>query len=196
MWWMLCREETISRRHNVVKRPNVAVKRRSAVTFPEDPSISKRNKAILDYVLTQAVGNERPYLTIEVLCFKVCGLLDSGATHTIHGTPGLELMQQLGLNKTTGVTLANGKTCGSVGTMLVPVQLLGNTSHSLILGIDCWKQFAVVPDLRLGFCYWKEWAYFEQPFVFIVAQNILCLGVREKYKPEETFVFIMLMVLV
>lgn len=119
-------------------------------------------QVILDYVLGQVVGDERPYLTVEVLGKKLLGLLDSGASRTIIGNKGIKFIEDLGLgidrSKKSSCTVANGDRCQCIGVVNVPMCLKGRchlieclvipeVSHLLILGADFWRTMGVVPDL-------------------------------------------------
>lgn len=116
----------------------------------------------LDFIIAHAHQDERPYLRLTVLDRPFLGLLDSGATRTIVGQPGYQFLKELGFSLQPHVmtcTVANGQSCESIGTMYVPMTLMGRTHlvdllvvpalhHQLILGIDFWKTMGVVPDLR------------------------------------------------
>lgn len=93
------------------------------------------------------------------------GLLDSGATNTILGGPGWNLLRPLGLFLNTAdvssCTVANGDKCSIIGSLNLPVTLEGRVkiiktlvvpglSHTLILGADFWRRMGVAPDLRTG----------------------------------------------
>lgn len=94
--------------------------------------------------------------------FPILGLLDSGASRTIVGLPGYELLRNFGyklINNKTNCTVANGQRCVSIGYMQIPITLMDKSrlidvlvlpalSHQLILGIDFWKAMAIVPDLK------------------------------------------------
>ena len=121
------------------------------------------NQIIIDYILSHAVGDQRPYLEISVLGRSMLGLLDSGSSLTIVGTAGFEFLQELGLpldnTRRPQCVVANGQPCCCMGTITAPVCLRGEVrvidfvvvpevSAFLILGMDFWKTMGVVPDLR------------------------------------------------
>lgn len=125
---------------------------------------SNKNKIILDYLL-QGLGNDvRPYLKVSILDNEVLGLLDSGASLTFLGKPGLELIERLGLRITNqddnnNCILANGQHCRCTGYVMVPISLENKSClvkaavvpelpQCLILGIDFWSQMGIVPDIR------------------------------------------------
>ena len=127
-------------------------------------------KILLDFIISHAQGDHRPYLEVGVMGSTIRGLLDSGATRTIVGLPGFETLQRLGpklLGGKTNCTVANGQSCSSIGYMQVPFCLMGRTrvidvlvlpelSHTLILGVDFWKSMEIVPDLNQDISHFAE----------------------------------------
>lgn len=102
-------------------------------------------------------------MRVNILGTEVLGLLDSGASRTIVGSPGYKLLQDLGLklsnNNKSECRVANGQTCEVLGEMSVPFLVRGNLRvlsvlvavslpHTLILGADFWRVMGIVPDLR------------------------------------------------
>lgn len=136
---------------------------RSNVSATSDKH-SFRGQAILDYILSHATSDERPYLTVNIFGKSILALLDSGASRTILGAEGWHLLRHLcALNRTsiTDCTLANGQSCDILGTVTVPISLedkvkifdvlvVPSVSHALILGLDFWQRMAIVPDLFHG----------------------------------------------
>lgn len=137
----------------------------TTVTADLGDKLDTKQQAILDFILSHADGDERPYLNISILGTTVLGLLDSGATNTILGGPGWEIFGKLGLliNKNIQVpcTVANGEKCVSLGAVDLPMVLEGRVRvvktlvipqlrHMLILGADFWRTMGIVPDLRRG----------------------------------------------
>lgn len=132
----------------------------SSIFSTDDSTLS--NKHLLDFILSHAHGDERPYLEISILGYKMLGLLDSGASRTIVGHTGYDILKSLGLQlikKPSNCTVANGQICASVGYISAPVTLINKThfieilvlpelSHQLILGVDFWKIMKLIPDLR------------------------------------------------
>lgn len=47
---------------------------------------------ILNYILSHCEGDNRPYLTIDILGISLKGLLYTGASRTILGAPGWKLI--------------------------------------------------------------------------------------------------------
>ena len=125
--------------------------------------IIQRNTVVLDYIISHANGDQRPYSKVNVLGFPMLGLLDSGASNTLVGSPGLKILLSLGLklNRDSSVscTVANGETCLSSGIISTPFCLMGKIkvidvivvpelSHTLILGHDFWVSMDIIPDLK------------------------------------------------
>jgi hypothetical protein len=120
--------------------------------------------------MAHAHGDQRPYLKIEVIGYPILGLLDSGASRTLVGLPGYEILKSLGLvlqKQTVKCTVANGQSCSSIGYIQVPITLMNKTriidvlvipelSHTLILGIDFWKIMEIVPDLKQDVWHFSE----------------------------------------
>ncbi|KAJ8938753.1 hypothetical protein NQ314_011350, partial [Rhamnusium bicolor] len=116
----------------------------------------------LDYVIAQVTGDQRLYLEVSVLGFPMMGLLDSGASRTLVGATGYEILRQIGLSLQPMVTqckVANGQTCASIGYVSTPVTLgdkariidilvIPELPHKLILGVDFWVSMNIIPDLR------------------------------------------------
>jgi hypothetical protein len=118
---------------------------------------------VIDYIISHAGNDERPYLEIDVLGRKLMGLLDSGATHTVLGSSGWRMIQELGFSLSPGtarnISVANGNVVKCIGVVEVPVQVedkfhlvqmlvVPDLAHILILGIDFWVKLGVVPDIR------------------------------------------------
>lgn len=124
---------------------------------------------ILDFILSHASNDERPYLMVSVLGIEMLGLLDSGATNTIVGGNGWRLLETLPLtldkNDVQTCTVATGQQCRSVGSVNLPLKVrdrvrvvralvIPELKHTLILGSDFWRIMGIVPDLRHG-----EWKF-------------------------------------
>ncbi|KAK9703612.1 hypothetical protein QE152_g29239 [Popillia japonica] len=98
----------------------------------------------------------------------ISGLLDSGASRTIVGQPGCDILLGLGLpvkKRYSNCTVANGEQCEVTGIVSTPIRLrdqvrvidvlmVPSVTHTLILGADFWKIHGIVPDLRRG-----EWTF-------------------------------------
>lgn len=126
------------------------------------PTKTDRNKVILDYIISHAKGDSRPYLAVHILGVELMGLLDSGATHTVVGEMGYRTLISLGLRLNPGsdrtCTVADGGVCSTLGTVTVPITLMKKTTvldvlvvpslpHRLILGMDFWRAMDIIPDM-------------------------------------------------
>lgn len=148
----------------------------------DDNNSVDKFQILLDFVLQNAVGDERPYLTVDILGKSVLGLLDSGASKTIMGSKGLSIVRDLGLvvdsSKKTNCTVANGDKCQSVGVVELPITLRGKCRlieafvvpelpHVLILGVDFWRMMGLVPDLRRN-----EWHFSDEPITINTVEQM------------------------
>lgn len=151
------------------------------------------NKIILDYIISHAQGDQRPYLKIEILGCSILALLDSGASRTLVGLPGYELLLSLGLKlqkESVTCTVANGQHCSSIGFIQTPITLKSKTkildiivlpelSHQIILGIDFWRAMEIVPDMRQDVWHFTDQS--ESSFVDICSvQSVKSLSELEK----------------
>lgn len=130
-------------------------------------------KARLDFVLAHAGEDERPFLRVRVFGVDMLGLLDSGASRTILGAPGLEILGTMKIKiqqaRIKDCTVANGSSCEVIGSINIPFQIrdkvvlldvlvIPSVTYSLILGADFWRRAGIVPDLRHG-----EWTFSDSP---------------------------------
>ncbi|KAJ8973783.1 hypothetical protein NQ317_006507 [Molorchus minor] len=115
-------------------------------------------------------GDERPYVTVSIFGKRLLGLLDSGASRTIVGNKGWQILKDIGLVRLekcnlTSVTVANGNMCECIGVLRTPVKLqdvekiidilvVPDLSHTLILGIDFWSRMGIVPNISSN-----EWTF-------------------------------------
>lgn len=124
---------------------------------------------VLNYILESLGQDERPYLRVSIYDIELLGLLDSGASSTIVGGPGWEILKKLNLSlhpaAKSHCTVANGDQCSILGYISVPIEVcerivlidvlvVPSLSHSLILGADFWRKIGIVPNLRS-----KEWNF-------------------------------------
>jgi hypothetical protein len=131
----------------------------------ERKNIFSKNKTLLDYVLEQSKTDERPFVHIEIMGYKMLALLDSGANRTILGGTGWEILSTIGLipdkHRRPQCTVANGKSIQSLGTLTLPIRLkdkvavidvliVPDVPHTLILGVDFWKSVGIIPDVFRG----------------------------------------------
>lgn len=140
------------------------------MTSRDDIAASRKNnydyfegKSVLDFIISHAKNDERPYLEVDILGNLVCGLLDSGASRTIVGNLGWNFLRELDLkldpSSKINCVVANGTNCSSIGCVSVPFKLMNKVEildvvvvpelpHFLILGVDFWKIMQIIPDLR------------------------------------------------
>lgn len=71
---------------------------------------------VINYILEHAKSDQRPYLTVDIFGYELQGLLDSGANHTVMGSPGQTFIDGFGVKlepDDTICTVANGQTVRS-----------------------------------------------------------------------------------
>ena len=157
----------------------------SCSTIPFD-GLDTRHRFSLDYILSNVQDDERPFLKVSVLGYTFLGLLDSGASRTIVGGPGWDILQRFGFSlipsSITNCSLADGKGCSVLGTLLLPITVETKTklievlviptvSQSIILGIDFWRIMGVVPDFRRG-----QWPFVAPSLATITADHVQSLS--------------------
>lgn len=64
---------------------------------PTECTEFSRKNILIDYIISHAINDQRPYLEVSVLGYPVTGLLDTGANRTIVGGSGYNLFLRLGL---------------------------------------------------------------------------------------------------
>lgn len=134
-------------------------------------SIDRKNKVVLDYILSHHKDDRRPYLNVEIFGRKYLGLLDSGANRTLMNLNLLDSLGKLGVrvDRSSAVkcTVANGQKCETLGTVEIPLCLEGKVKlmkvlvmpdlkHSLILGLDFWREMKIIPNLNNN-----QWQFME-----------------------------------
>lgn len=140
--------------------------------------------------MAHAHGDERPYVTVSIFGKELLGLLDSGASHTIIGGKGWELLKNIGLvhlesTNFKSVTVANGNSCACIGILRTPIRLrdvekiidilvVPDLNQTLILGIDFWLRMGIIPNL--GSNEWK----FSSP------DNNNCINSVEVLNPRSS----------
>lgn len=132
-----------------------------------------KNKIILDFILSSAHNDERPYLEVFIFEKRFLGLLDSGASCSILGKSGWDVLKNFNLPvkpANTSCLVANGERCKVVlGSIEIPIRVqdrieifnvlvVPEIQHSLILGADFWKITGIVPDLPSG-----QWVFSNNP---------------------------------
>lgn len=125
-------------------------------------SEAEHRKILVDFIISHADGDKKPYLKISILGYSCLGLLDSGSSSTLVSKEGCDILLGLGLvldsSRQPVCKVANGNVCTTIGTIKAHVQLLNkiyvldilvvpNLSSKLILGMDFWVGMDVIPDL-------------------------------------------------
>lgn len=127
-----------------------------------------RDNEFLPFVIESIInldGDKRPYLEVDVLGYKIVGLLDSGACCTIMGGEISQVMlEKLGIKErpiSTAIKTADGavheiNSCADVpylynGQCQVVSTLVAPTfPRDLILGIDFWEAFRIKPSVKIS----------------------------------------------
>lgn len=119
-------------------------------------------KILLDFVISHAKNDFRPYLQVEIYGIEYLGLLDSGSSRTILGLTGWKRLSSSGIQLNSAslrtCTVANGQQCTVIGSFSAPIRLcdrvriieiiiVPSLSQDLILGLDFWTNMGIVPDL-------------------------------------------------
>ena len=90
-------------------------------------------------------GDESSYLKVQILGCEVMGLLKSGATRSIMGREGYEVLKQLNLsvdhNDRVQCSTANDHWISKKKIKLTKVVV----TLAMILGADFWKEMGIVP---------------------------------------------------
>ncbi|KAG5873594.1 hypothetical protein JTB14_014407 [Gonioctena quinquepunctata] len=120
-------------------------------------NLLKSVKCILDFVLSHAQGDERPFVTVSIFGKELLGSLDSGASHTILGNKGWKLLKDLGLSTldrtgVSSVTVANGDKCECLGVLHVPVRVdfcaYGYSPRSSFEGVEFTRVNGTFADIN------------------------------------------------
>ncbi|KAK3924433.1 Histone-lysine N-methyltransferase SETD1 [Frankliniella fusca] len=135
----------------------------------------RKSKVLCEEVETIQVdvrGDGRLYVLVELYGVKFFGLLDSGATASTVGGGAWDKLRsynkisvigqdsweklcrsevKLQPCRTKHVKVADGQTCPVLGCLDAPV-LLDGKMKDIILGIDFWRTFGLLPDVVKGTC--------------------------------------------
>lgn len=125
---------------------------------------STDSKFSVDFILQECDRDPRPYLGVKVTEIPIKALLDSGASRTILGRPGLKLLSSCkGLMQPTptlqSIETADGKKHVVEGHCTLPISLEGRTRdidvlvvptlpQVLILGVDFWDRMHIITDIH------------------------------------------------
>lgn len=140
-----------------------------------------KNNTVSSVLFEPNINDIRPYLSVNILDLTVCGLLDSGAAISIIGNGAHERFIQLGYslddsNEST-VTVADGSTCDTLGTISLPITFKGvnrvikfyiipSIISDLIFGVDFWRSFKLMPEI------FKSISFIEAPKNFIKCGSV------------------------
>lgn len=137
---------------------------------------------LIDYILARCEMDQRPYLEVKVLGRPIKGLLDSGCSMSCMGSNGLTILQDLGFTltppKLSKCRVANNQECSILGQCSIPIQVLDRVfvtdvlivpeiSHTLILGVDFWRNTGIVPNLKQN-----NWFFDETETQFDIASIV------------------------
>lgn len=132
--------------------------RKDLLAMPHSVEIIQR-KTIVDFIISHASEDRRPYMEVSILARSMLGLLDSGSNRTLVGKNGCDILLSLGLvlniSRQTICTVADGSTCAAVGAIRTPICLINKAyildilvvpslSPTLILGMDFWLSIDVI----------------------------------------------------
>ncbi|KAL3273369.1 hypothetical protein HHI36_014817 [Cryptolaemus montrouzieri] len=105
------------------------------------------DRIILDYIIAHSRKDKRLYPKVNIYGEKYMGLLDSGATRTIMGKIGWDLLSKskvvLDTDDAPSCSVANRESFPSIGSVCLPIDLMGkiklvlivpSLKHCLILG--------------------------------------------------------------
>lgn len=142
-------EESFSRSRNIVPK------------LIEDSSILQNDR--VDYVFESNNADPRPYLEIKVEGLPVRALLDSGATRTVIGEKGLDILRRAQVKivplRNQSVETADATPHMVQGQCKIRITLENRTremtvlivpsvASPVILGVDFWDAMHLVADLR------------------------------------------------
>jgi len=162
LWYEECEE--IKLHHlQAKKRVNLGVS--PYVVDSQEPDVLENSNSPLevDFVIESMENDCRPYLDIRIFGEKFRTLLDSGASRTIMGKPGLQILEKYPakINKTYNrfVETADAKKHAVQGVVTLPITLETRTrdinvlvvptlSQPMILGIDFWDRMQLITDMH------------------------------------------------
>lgn len=128
-----------------------------------DSQIKEAESIKIHYAFQTAHLDDRPYLDVRVYGKLYRALLDSGASNTVLGLGGMEIIDRFPANlkplDNRWIETADAGKHKIKGYLIAPVTLEGRTKdikiyvvpsikQSLILGIDFWEKMQVVADVH------------------------------------------------
>lgn len=155
-------------------------------------SLKDQQATILAFILEHAQDDQRPYLSISIYGIDFLGLLDTGASRSVIGSRGWDIIKDLKLphQPIEGTCkVANGQSCTSIGTIELPVHLIDRITlvtflivpdlpHTIILGQEFFVQTGIVPNLRSGT--WSFSSETSHVFAMDMGVNILLTDAETK----------------
>ncbi|KAL7731407.1 hypothetical protein ACLKA6_001429 [Drosophila palustris] len=124
-------------------------------------SRSRERRRVCDSVKMAVNGDKRAFAEIQLQGRRLVGLLDTGASVSLLGAGGPELIEQLGLKmtpSTTTVQAAGGTQHRIIGKINATIKfdnkerfltlyVCPSLQQSLYLGIDFWRKFGLAPSI-------------------------------------------------
>ncbi|KAM8701682.1 hypothetical protein ACLKA7_000915 [Drosophila subpalustris] len=124
-------------------------------------SRSRERRRVCDSVKMAVNGDKRAFAEIQLQGRLLVGLLDTGASVSLLGAGGPELIEQLGLKmtpSTTTVQAAGGTQHRIIGKINATIKFANkerfltlyvcpSLQQSLYLGIDFWRKFGLAPSI-------------------------------------------------
>lgn len=141
----------------------VAYSRNSASKYDY---LEEGDQVILELKLDVRRDN-RMYLPVSIYSKLYYGLLDCGATASVIGKKGWKKLERLGVpllpSHIYAVKVANGKQCRVLGVVEIPLEVenqvrlctflvVPDMVQEVILGMDLWRLFGMVPNVVTGTC--------------------------------------------
>lgn len=127
--------------------------------------VKKGEELVLE--LNLEMRENRMYLPVSLFGGLYYGLLDSGASVSVIGSKGWNKLKRLGIpvlpSVYAAVRVANGKRCDILGQVEIPLEIEGQSRlctftvvpdlvQEVILGLDLWRLFGIVPNVLAGTC--------------------------------------------
>lgn len=125
-------------------------------------SANSGQEILLNFILSHAKDDCRPYLKISIYGIEFLGLLDSGASRTVIGLHAWNLLKpycQINTDQQRKCTVASGDQHLALGMVALPINLQDRVKiiealvvpsfpQSIILGMDFWVRMEIVPHMH------------------------------------------------